>query len=89
MKGCEPTVATSIAEETLADLGVSHDQLHKLYEMSWESCLAPKTSTSPVSSPPAATATVSFAITRLSMVGHYRLTRSTHQHRRSRRMCRR
>jgi para-nitrobenzyl esterase len=36
MKACEPAVATSIAEETLAALGVGHAQLHKLYEMPWE-----------------------------------------------------
>jgi para-nitrobenzyl esterase len=39
MKACEPANATAIAEETLADLGVGHDQLHKLYEMPWEQLL--------------------------------------------------
>jgi para-nitrobenzyl esterase len=40
MKACEPATATTIAEETLADLGVGPDQFHKLYEMSWEQLLS-------------------------------------------------
>jgi para-nitrobenzyl esterase len=39
MKACEPDVATAIAEETLAELGVGAKDLDRLYEMPWEQLL--------------------------------------------------
>jgi para-nitrobenzyl esterase len=39
MKACEPDVATAIAEETLAELGVGAHELHRLTEMPWEQLL--------------------------------------------------
>jgi para-nitrobenzyl esterase len=39
MKACEPATATSIAEETLAALGLGPEELHRLYEMPWEQLL--------------------------------------------------
>jgi para-nitrobenzyl esterase len=43
MKACEPGKATSIAEETLADLGIGHDELHKLYALPWQQLLEAQT----------------------------------------------
>ncbi|MCU1343797.1 MAG: putative carboxylesterase, type [Acidimicrobiia bacterium] len=39
IKACEPEVALRIAEETLADLGVGHNELHKLYDIPWPQLL--------------------------------------------------
>ncbi|MCU1691562.1 MAG: putative carboxylesterase, type [Frankiales bacterium] len=39
IKACEPEVATRIAEETLAELGIGHSELHKLHELPWEQLL--------------------------------------------------
>jgi para-nitrobenzyl esterase len=39
IKACEPDVATRIAEETLAELGIKHSELHKLHDLPWEQLL--------------------------------------------------